>query len=449
MATEVRLPQFGMGMQEGKVLRWFKHEGEQVQEGDPLCELETEKANVEVPAPQGGILSQIVAEVGATIPVFEVLGVLAAAGEPAPPRLSVVAGKKDGTARSSGASSSPVNLGATVTAQDGSRGIQITPLARRVAKEHGIDLTGVRGTGPGGRITDHDVRRLIDDRSKAPASATGGAPRNVQIEPRARRLAQEHKIDLTRLAGSGPGGRITEQDISLFLAGSSSLGAREQVIPLTGKRGVIARRMTESLQSSAQLTLTTEANVTLLVRQREAPNGQPDLTYNELLVKASALALRKHPRLNSTVVGQEIHVLPEIHVGLAVALDDGLVVPVVRNADQKPLAVIASEVRELIERARAGKLMMAEITGGTFTVTNLGGFGITSFTPIINPPEAAILGVGCIVDRLVRRDSDMVWQQMMGLSLTVDHRVVDGAPAAAFLKTLCELLERPELLLHQ
>ena len=446
MATEVRLPQFGMGMQEGKVLRWFKGEGDQVQEGDPLCELETEKANVEVPAPAGGVLSQIVAEVGATIPVFEVLGVLAAAGEPVPPRRSVVAGKKDGTPRSVATSNSPVNIGATVTAQDGSRGIQVTPLARRVAKEHGIDLTGATGTGPGGRITDHDVRRLIDERSKAPASATIAASQSVQIEPRARRLAQEHKIDLTRLAGSGPGGRITEQDVILFLAGPSSSGAGEQVIPLTGKRGVIARRMTESLQSSAQLTLTTEANVTTLVRQRKAPNEQPDLTYNELLVKASALALRKHPRLNSTVVGQEIHVLPEIHVGLAVALDDGLVVPVVRNADQKPLAVIASEVRELIERARTGKLMMAEITGGTFTVTNLGGFGITSFTPIINPPEAAILGVGCIVDRLVRRDSDMVWQQMMGLSLTVDHRVVDGAPAAAFLKTLCELLERPELL---
>jgi pyruvate dehydrogenase E2 component (dihydrolipoamide acetyltransferase) len=444
MATEVRLPQFGMGMQEGTILRWFKREGDQVQEGDPLCELETEKANVEVPAPESGILSQIVAEVGATIPVFEILGVLAAAGEPAPPRRSVVAGKKDGTARSAGASNSSVNI--AITSEGGSRGPQVTPLARRVAKEHGIELNGVTGTDPGGRITDHDVRRLIDERMKASVSATATAPRNVQIEPRARRLAQEHKIDLTRLAGSGPGGRITEQNVSLFLVGSPSSGAREQVIPLTGKRGVIARRMTESLQSSAQLTLTTEANVTVLVRQRKAPGQQPDSTYNELLIKASALALRKHPRLNSTVVGQEIHVLPEIHVGLAVALDDGLVVPVVRNADQKPLAVIASEVRELIERARAGKLMMAEITGGTFTVTNLGGFGITSFTPIINPPEAAILGVGCIVDRLVRRDSDMVWQQMMGLSLTVDHRVVDGAPAAAFLKTLCELLERPELL---
>src|SRR6266851_4543948 len=248
MATEVRLPQFGMGMQEGKVLRWFKHEGDQVREGDPLCELETEKANVEVPAPAGGVLSQIVAEVGATIPVFEILGVLAAAGEPAPPRRGVVAGKKDGTARSAGVSNPSPNMGAAITSEGGSRGPQVTPLARRVAKEHGIELNGVTGTGPGGRITDHDVRRLIDGRMKASVSATAAALRNVQIEPRARRLAQEHKIDLTRLIGSGPGGRITEQDVRQFLAAPPLL-AREQVIPLTGKRGVIARRMTESLQS--------------------------------------------------------------------------------------------------------------------------------------------------------------------------------------------------------
>src|SRR6266852_5162214 len=236
MSRELLLALFAIRMQEGKVLRWFKHEGDQVREGDPLCELETEKANVEVPAPAGGVLSQIVAEVGATIPVFEILGVLAAAGEPAPPRRSVVAGKKDGAARSADASNSSVNI--AITSEGASRGPQVTPLARRVAKEHGIELNGVTGTGPGGRITDHDVRRLIDERTKASVSATAAAPRNVQIEPRARRLALQHQIDLSRLAGSGPGGRITEQDVSLFLAGSSSSTGREQVIPLTGKRGV-------------------------------------------------------------------------------------------------------------------------------------------------------------------------------------------------------------------
>jgi pyruvate dehydrogenase E2 component (dihydrolipoamide acetyltransferase) len=206
--------------------------------------------------------------------------------------------------------------------------------------------------------------------------------------------------------------------------------------------------MLESLQTSAQLTLTTDADVTTLVAQRTALRDQFDPTYTDLLIKAAALALRKHPRLNAMVIGQEIRLLPDIHIGVAVALDDGLVVPVVRNADRKPLGAIAREVAELVQRARAGKLTMAEISGGTFTVTNLGGFGIDAFTPILNPPEAAILGVGRIVERLARRTVDLVWRQMMVLSLTIDHRVVDGAPAAAFMQTLRELLERPELFIH-
>jgi len=229
---------------------------------------------------------------------------------------------------------------------------------------------------------------------------------------------------------------------------AASVDGLEQVIPLTGKRGVIARRMLESLQGMAQLTLSSDANVTALVKQRELLKSQFDLTYTDLLVKAAALALRKHPRLNARIAGQEIHLLPDVHIGVAVALDDGLIVPVVRNADRKGLKTIAEENRELAERARSGKLGPAEVSGGTFTVTNLGTFGIDSFTPIINPPEAAILGVGRIVERIARRDADLVWQQMMTLSLTFDHRVVDGAPAAAFLQTLRELLERPEALLQ-
>jgi len=328
-------------------------------------------------------------------------------------------------------------------------GFQVTPLARRVAKEHGIDLLQVQGTGPGGRITDTDVRRLVGVRA-ASLPAPGGSEPAVQVEPRARRLAQEHKIDLTRIRGSGPAGRIVEADVRRVVDGAAASAPSEgagQVIALTGKRGVIARRMLESLQGMAQLTLNTDANVTALVKQREALKNQFDMTYTDLLVKAAALTLRKHPRLNARVVGQEIHLLPEIHIGVAVALDDGLIVPVVRHADRKPLKTIAEENRELAERARGGKLGPADVTGGTFTVTNLGTFGIDAFTPIVNPPEAGILGVGRIVERIARREADLVWQQMMTLSLTFDHRVVDGAPAAAFLRTLRELLEEPESLI--
>jgi pyruvate dehydrogenase E2 component (dihydrolipoamide acetyltransferase) len=496
-----------MGMQEGKVLRWFKHEGESVHEGEPLCEVETEKATVEVPSPRSGLLTRIIVEVNSTVPVLEVLAVItspseAASAPPAPesPSKSTQPGP---TAASLRVSSAQEN-----TRESGPHA-QVTPLARRVAKDHGVDLRDVGGSGPGGRITDQDVRRAIANRTQPatlPPVSTEATPRTVrqepavQVEPRARRLAHEHGIDLSGVAGSGPGGRISEGDVQRAIAnqppaidrvtseslpvtrgrpgwgslsepsiisaegqtggdepnekdsyrdnGGDTAQAVGQVIRLTGMRGVIARRMLESLQTSAQLTLTTDADVTTLVAQRTALRDQFDPTYTDLLIKAAALALRKHPRLNAMVIGQEIRLLPDIHIGVAVALDDGLVVPVVRNADRKPLGAIAREVAELVQRARAGKLTMAEISGGTFTVTNLGGFGIDAFTPILNPPEAAILGVGRIVERLARRTVDLVWRQMMVLSLTIDHRVVDGAPAAAFMQTLRELLERPELFIH-
>jgi pyruvate dehydrogenase E2 component (dihydrolipoamide acetyltransferase) len=448
MATEVLLPQFGMGMTEGKILHWFKQVGDQVEEGEPLLEIEAEKVTVEVPSPRSGILARIVAEVDETVPVRELIAIIMSPEEAASaPPVERPARRADGqkprdtvAAASASQAAAPSNQ-----ASDMARpGVQVTPLARRVAKELGVDLRGVTGSGPGGRITDTGVRRWAA--APTPASpAPGPLAAVVQVEPRARRLAQEHKIDLDRLRGSGPGGRIVEADVRLALDGAAGPdGAMQPIIPMTGMRGVIARRMLESLQGMAQLTLNTDANVTALVEQREALKNQFDLTYTDLLVKAAALALRRHPRLNAKVLGQQIHLLPDIHIGVAVALEDGLIVPVVRDVDRKPLKTIARENRELAERARSGKLGPADVTGGTFTVTNLGTFGIDTFTPIINPPEAAILGVGRIVERIGRRNADLVWQQMMTLSLTFDHRVVDGAPAAAFLQTLRELLESPE-----
>ncbi len=483
MAIEVRLPQFGMGMQEGKLLRWFKREGEPVQEGEPLCEVETEKATVEVPSPQSGLLLRIVVEVERTVPVLEVLAIIGSPGEVSsgmPNNRDTLIAKADAEAalQQPSVSSTPTATGARL------QSVQVTPLARRVAKDQGIDLREVKGTGPGGRITDQDVRRTLASRTSqalphslpragagevalAPDYTQASEPPSTQVEPRARRLAHQHGIDLSQVAGTGPGARITEDDVRQILSGgnrgpaparlasspSKDDGANSeqqpQAIPLTGMRGVIARRMLQSLQTSAQLTLISEADVTALVNHRKSLTGQFDVTYTDLLIKAAALALRKHPRLNAMVVGEEIHILADIHIGVAIALDEGLVVPVVRNADCKPLAAIAGEVAEFAQRARGGKLTMAEITGGTFTVTNLGTFGIDAFTPILNPPEAAILGVGRIFERLTRRDSDLVWRQKIVLSLTIDHRVVDGAPAAAFLQTLREFLEQPELIIEE
>jgi pyruvate dehydrogenase E2 component (dihydrolipoamide acetyltransferase) len=483
MATEVRLPQFGMGMQEGKLLRWFKHEGEPVQEGEPLCEVEAEKAIVEVPSPQSGLLTRIIVEVDRIVPVLEVLAIIESSSE----AFSARRNDRDTLieeATAAAAFQSPSASPATAAIQERPHSVQVTPLARRVAKDHGIELHEVKGTGPGGRITDQDVRRTIASRlqpalprSSAQAEeggfASGSTPpsgsASVQVEPRARRLANQHGIDLSHVVGTGPGRRITEDDVRQIVRGAANRepapvplnpstaqkdGAKAEqpqprIIPLTGMRGAIARRMLQSLQASAQLTLVSEADVTGLVKQRESLSQQLNITYTDLLIKAAALALRKHPRLNAIVVGEEIHVHPDINIGVAIALDDGLVVPVVRNADRKSLGAIAAEVAEFAQRARGGKLIMAEIRGGTFTVTNLGSFGIDAFTPILNPPEAAILGVGRIVERLTRRDSDLVWRLAMVLSLTVDHRVVDGAPAAAFLQTLREFLEQPELIVRE
>ena len=449
MATEVLLPQFGMGMQEGKILRWLKEVGDPVSEGEPLLEIEAEKVTVEVPSPRSGVLARILAEVDDTVPVREVIAIIMSPEEAASADLESPVNPRSRQARPASPNITPATAPSAPAADAARPEAQITPLARRVAKEHGVDLREVRGTGPGGRITDTDVRRALTARTAAPAPAARAPEATVQVEPRARRLAQEHRIDLSRVQGSGPNGRIVEADIRRAAESpAASVNGGKQIIALSGKRGVIARRTLESLHGMAQLTLNTDANVTALVKHREALKNRFDLTYTDLLVKAAALALIKHPRLNANVVGQEIHLLADIHVGVAVALEDGLIVPVVRNADRKSLKTIAAENRELAERARTGKLGPADVTGGTFTVTNLGAFGIDSFTPIINPPEAAILGIGRIVERIARRDADLVWQQMMTLSLTFDHRVVDGAPAAAFLQTLRELLQRPETLIQ-
>ena len=267
---------------------------------------------------------------------------------------------------------------------------------------------------------------------------------SAQVEPRARRLAQQKGIDLSRLTGSGPGGRITESDVDQ--AANDANVPDEQVVPLTGMRGAIAQRMMASLQSTAQFTLTTEVDVTLLVEARERIKPPLDVSINDLLVKAVALALKAHPKMNAVVDGQQIRILSQINIGIAVALTAGLIVPVLRQVNHMSLAQVAAESRELVRRARAGQLNSSDLSGGTFSVSNLGMYDVDTFTPVINAPEVAILGFGRIVERAARLNGDLVWKQTMTLSLTIDHRAVDGAPAAAFLQTLARYLQRSDVL---
>jgi pyruvate dehydrogenase E2 component (dihydrolipoamide acetyltransferase) len=385
MATEIVLPQWSMGMADGTIVRWLKQEGDAVMKGEPLVEVEAAKVTSEVEAEVSGVLARILVAEGETVPVRTPLCLIGTAGEviasaeaPTEPAESVTVAS---TLVPPAASSQPT--------------VQVTPVARRMAKDHGIDLGQVRGSGPGGRITVEDVQRVI-------GTAAQPAPSVPPVSP-----------------------------------------AAGQVIALTGMRAAIARRMHQSLQTSAQVTLITEVDVSALVQLREEWKQQFSLTYTDLVVKAVARALKEHPRLNAWIEGEQIRLVQAIHIGVAVALDEGLIVPVVRDADRKSLWEIAQETQQLALRAREGTLSRDEVMGSTFSVTNLGMYGIDAFTPIINPPESAILGVGRINEKLVRVPPGAEWRHVMTLSLTFDHRTVDGAPAAAFLQTIGKHLENP------
>jgi pyruvate dehydrogenase E2 component (dihydrolipoamide acetyltransferase) len=317
-----------------------------------------------------------------------------------------------------------------------------SPSARRLAREAGIDLARVPVKSAGERVNEADVQAYIE------------ALQNVPITSAARALATEHGLDITCIQGSGPGGRIVEDDVQRLVSPvptpaptpASAPAAKGPGVPFTGLRQMIAENMLASLHGTAQVTVTSEIDVTELVDLRERLKKEFDLTYTDLIVKAVTVALRKHPRLNSILDGEVIQPLDEIHIGVGVAVEEGLIVPVIRHADRLSVQEIGAALRSLAAKARSNSLEIDEISGGTFTITNLGAYGIDAFTPIINPPEMAILGVGRIIEKVVVYRGDIARRSMMVLSLTFDHRLVDGAPAAAFLQTLGDVLSHPYLL---
>jgi pyruvate dehydrogenase E2 component (dihydrolipoamide acetyltransferase) len=387
MATNVLLPQWGMNMEDGLLVKWLVKEGDTVEAGQPLVEVETAKINSELEAPVSGVIAHIVAESGTTVDVGTVLAVIVEPGESVPRPES---GKPKPTF-AVGATPRRSAPGGAVAGG----GRQVTPVARRLARESDIDLAEVEGTGSGGRVTEEDVRRAVEAR-----------------EP----------------AGPVPAG---------------------QVVVLGGLRKTIADRMVQSVRSMAQVTLTTEADVTEMVRLRESlvsawrPQRIRPLDQ-DLILWATGRALKEHPRLNATLDGDEMRLLDEINIGVATPVAEGLVVTVVRRADEKELLGIAKDSRELAKRARDGALTVDDVTGASFTVTSLAGYDIDAFTPIIDPPQVAILGVGRVVERPAAHEGHVALRSMMHLSLTFDHRALDGVPAAEFLRTLKRMLERAE-----
>ena len=465
MPTEVVMPKLGMTMVEGTVKEWLVPDGAAVTAGQPIFRLTTEKIDFEVEAETEGMLRHAV-PAGTVVPTGALVAYLLAPGE-APPVAAMAAGAGAGTA-------APVSVSASHPAGEAASGavaaegwVRASPAARRLARELGVDLALVP-SGAGGMVHEAEVRAFHEQRGRGAARAPA-QPAEVRASPLARRLAEQHGIDLRSVRGSGPGGRIVQEDVERLVAAGAPASApsplpascsreagggwgRGETIPFAGMRRTIAERMHAALQEMAQLTITTEADVTELVRLRNqlVEEWQRDGVrpgYTDLVVKAAAKALREHPRVNASLDGDVIQMHEQVNIGIAVALDDGLIVPVIQDAGRLPLKRLARTAAALAERARGGKLTFDDIAGGTFSVTSLGMYEVDTFTPIVNPPQVAILGVGRVREAVALVGREAVARQVMALSLSFDHRLLDGAPAAEFLRRVKHLLERPYLLL--
>jgi pyruvate dehydrogenase E2 component (dihydrolipoamide acetyltransferase) len=448
MPARVIMPALELAQDSGKVLQWLRAPGDTVRKGDPLVEIETDKATVEIEAPASGVLREVTAQAGDVIPVGQTIALIFGADEAgvvpvAPPVAPPGAGPTPATP-------APAALAAPPAAAP-----RISPLARKVAEQHGVDLAQVAPSGR--RIEKADVLAFVERRAAA-QTGNGPTPRLAPASPKARRLAAERGLDLTGLRGSGPGGAVLAADV-LTAATRAAAPAPVPAHAAAAAPGgaprvgtiwrVMVERMTHSWTTAPQFHLAREVNASRLVawRDRAAKRTGVHVTYTDLLVKLVAAAIGQHPRVNVSwqdggIVGQT-----DINIGLAVAIDDGLVVPVIHHADRLGLAELVAEREALVGRAQAGRLRPADITGGRFTISNLGMYGVDGFTAIVNPPQAAILAVGRIADRVVAVNGQPAVQPMMVLTLSCDHRALDGARGAQFLATLADLVEEPLALL--
>jgi pyruvate dehydrogenase E2 component (dihydrolipoamide acetyltransferase) len=436
------MPKLGMTMKTGKLSKWYKNEGDQVEKGEDLFEVETEKITNKVEAAAGGILFQIVVREGEVVQVGTIVGVIAEPGE-VPERIEgIQVGEivEATPAPAAGAQKTeaerPVERGE----------ILATPASKRLAKELGIDLALVKGTGPDGRIREADVTRYHEQ-----------AQRKPRITPLAEEIARKAGLDVSAISGTGEGGKITREDVERALEEKKPVAAEEKkpagTIPMTGMRKAIADNMYASLHNTAQLSLASSVDVTeslrflALVQEQYKKDESVRLSLNDIVILATSRALKRFPIMNSTQVGSEIILHDSVGMGIAVAIPDGLIVPVLRDADRKGLLQIAREARVLIGKARSNSLGMEDVAGGTFTITNLSASRVDNFTPILRPPETGILGIGRVVKKPVVFEGEIAIRSMMGLSLTFDHRVVDGSAAAEFFDLLSRYLEQPALIL--
>lgn len=467
MPTPIIMPKFEMAQESGTIARWLKQAGEPVAKGEAVLEVETDKITMEVESPADGVLSVILAEAGATVPIGRPIAYIAVQGEAVP------------------SSATPV---VHDPSQDAGRKTQserrATPIAQKLAEEHGIDLSQVVGTGRDGQITRQDVETFLAQRERRGVDEAKPA-----AVPAARRLARELNVDLRQVSGSGPSGRIQSSDVERAAAAQRESGmqrasadaqfvahgvqltahgsqltahssqpathspAVRRVLPLTGMRRTIAQRMSQSMREAPQFNLSADVNMSRALAVVEdwratQTEGQPKLTLTALLVKVCAWALQRNPALNAGFENDAVVEWGDVNIGVAVALEEGLIVPVIHHADRLSLVEITARLNDLTVRGRAGQLQLADVQGGTFTLSNLGMFAVDRFTAIVNPPQAAILAVGRAVKRMIVDEQDRpIVAPVATLTVSADHRIVDGAQVGRFLSDLQRGLERPGLLL--
>ncbi len=431
MATEVVVPMLGITVEKGKIVEWLKNEGDSVEKGESIFVLEADKATLEVESPASGILAKILISIGKEVPVLTVVGVILEPGEDLPARYRM----QDEGAGVPAVEAIPLPAGTLPAAGN----IPVIPAARRLAQEKGVDLLSIAGTGPGGVILVRDVEAVLK---------TGQRP-EIKVSTLARGLAEKEGVALQEIQGSGFRGRIMRADVERAAAQEELPAAMGKVIPMDSMRKVIARRMSESMFTAPHIYFFTEIRMDPLLNFRREIAAEFERSFslkisvNDFLIKAVALNLVEFPLLNATLKGEEIHILQEVNVGLAVALPNGLIVPAIANADRAGLADIVRQRANLVERARTGKLSMQETERGTFTISSLAQYDITSFTAILNPPQSGILSVAKTCDELFLENGDVKSRKVAAFGLSADHRIIDGAVAAHFLQGLKHKLEAP------
>lgn len=453
MATKMLMPLLGQTMEEGTIIKWFKNEGDAIKEGEPLLEVMTDKVNMEVEAPASGVLRKVFAQVDDIVPVQDPIAIIGTADESIDDLLEGGAAPTPVAEAAPKAEAAPAVSAAPSVAQAPvvAEGEQVfaSPSAKRIAREKGIDVQALagRGTGPNGRIVEKDVLAYAA---------------SVRATPLAGKIAADMGVDVAGVAGTGIGGRVTRQDVegvatvptavvsAVSAVLSAGIGA---TIPFVGMRKMVAQGVSSSAQTAPHVTLVTEVDMTECVSLREKLLPETEKTYGvrisytDIIVKAAARAILDKPIVNASLQGDKIVISDAINIGMATAIEGGLLVPVVKNVQSKSLVEISKEIKALAGRARSGKATQDDLSGGTFTITNLGIYGVDSFTPIITPGQGAILAICRIVEKPVVVNGEIVIRSMMNLCLSFDHRVMDGAPAAEYLARLRDILQSPVLVL--